>query len=278
MDIIWISQIGLALLMLAMGYYLLKHYGLEFKTKTITYIALLMVVSILLGSFLKIELPLLGPNSFEIKFDTLPIFFIGMLFGPTWGFVSGFMIDMIQLILTPTPYPFLGFTLNLMLTGAIAGIMFHGQKKFKPSSYQWMTQLLVFSLLVVSLALVWFLPSFRINREQVVLSLTVKIGVSLALAIVSGLLMFMNLKIQKSEFSLKYMRLLIICEVLIQMLLTSLWLAILFKIPFVLSLAPRIIEGLFMVLALHIAGMALAKALFSKELMKETSDYDENTI
>ena len=64
------------------------------------------------------------------------------------------------------------------------------------------------------------------------------------------------------------MRVVILCEIVIQMILTSLWLTILFNIPFWLSLIPRVIEGIFMILILHGVGLMLAKGVFNQELFK----------
>lgn len=68
---------------------------------------------------------------------------------------------------------------------------------------------------------------------------------------------------------MKYMRIVLVCEVLIQMILTSLWLMIILDIPFVLSLIPRVIEGVFMVLVLHGVGLGIAKGIFSRQLMRD---------
>lgn len=269
MDLIWISQVGLGVIMALMGYFVFKKYPLELSTRTMTTVALLMVIAVLLGSYFKFELPLLGPNSFEIKFDTLPIFYIGILFGPSWGFIGGFMVDMMQLVLAPTGFPFLGFTFNLVLTGVLAGIMFHNKNEIDIKRYTLLTQIMVVGLLIVSVLLIWFIPNFRVNRELIELTLWTKIGVSVGLLLIGLALLYLTYRIDQSTFSIKYMRLVMICEVVIQMVLTSLWLSILFEIPFVLSLIPRIVEGLFMVFILHTLGLMLAKGLFHRQLMRK---------
>lgn len=269
MTLVWSSQVVIGLVMVALGVFLFKKYPLKLETKTMTTVALLMVIAVLLGSFAKIELPLLGPNSFEIKFDTLPILFIGILFGPSWGFVAGFMIDMIQLLFAPTAFPYLGFTLNLMLTGAFAGLMFHPQREMKSlRMYSIMTQIILLALTFVSITLLWVVPTIRVSAEMIDLSFQTQVMVSIALFVVGMGLMAISSTVLRSQFSLRFVRLLIICEVIIQMILTSLWLWILFDIPFVISLIPRIIEGIFMILVLHALGLTLAKGLFNKQLFR----------
>ncbi len=93
----------------------------NFNIKDMAIIALLMSLSIVLGSYLKIKVPLFGPETFEIKFDSVPIMLIGLRYGIFRGAMSGFLVDMIQLLLSPTPFPYFGFTLNMVLYGTIGG-------------------------------------------------------------------------------------------------------------------------------------------------------------
>ena len=269
MDSIWISQVVIAVLMGLLAIVIFKRYPLKISTKMMVQVAFLMLISILLGSTFKIELPLLGPNSFEIKFDTLPIMFIGMLFGPGWGFISGFMIDVLQLLISPPAFPYLGFTFNLVLTGVIAGLIFYQRESKNLSLYTKVTQALVFILALVAIGLVVFVDEFRIGGQMVQIQVVTKILVSLALLVAGGLLIAMINKTSDSAFSSKYMRIVVLCEILIQMVLTSLWLTILFKIPFWLSLAPRIVEGIFMVLVLHFVGLILARSVFRQQFFKK---------
>lgn len=265
MNLVWISQVVIGLLMVSLGIFVFRREPLRMTPKIMTQVAMLMVISILLGSWLKIDLPLLGPESFQINFDTLPIMFIGMLFGPAWGFLAGFMIDMIQLLLAPTAFPFLGFTFNLMLVGTISGFVI---KRQVGENYHLMTQMFVVILAIISIALVWFVPEFRINREMLSLSLSTKVGVSAALIGVTGILLFLSVRVAKDAFSFKFLRIVIICELLVEMVLTSLWLFIILEIPVLLSLVPRVVEGIFMIFVLHSVGYGLAKTLFNKQLTK----------
>ncbi len=265
MNLVWISQVIIGLLMVALGVFVFRKYPLKMTPKIMTQVALLMVISILLGSWLKIDLPLLGPESFQINFDTLPIMFIGMLFGPAWGFLAGFMIDMIQLLLAPTAFPFLGFTFNLMLVGTISGIVVRSNVG---KNYNLMTQMFIVVLAIISIGLVWFVPEFRINREMLSLTTSTKLGVSIALVLVSVLLLFLTNRVAKDAFSFKFLRIVIICELLVEMVLTSLWLFIILEIPVLLSLVPRVVEGIFMIFVLHSVGYGLAKTLFNKQLTK----------
>lgn len=268
MDTIWISQVIIGVVLALLGVYVFKRYPFELSTKTMVQVALLMVIAVLLGSWFKLDLPLLGPNSFEIKFDTLPIMFIGILFGPGWGFIAGFMVDMIQLLLAPTAFPFLGFTFNLVFTGVVAGITFKQPKPSNLNLYTRFTQSIVLIMLVISVGLVIFVDQFRVSGEMIQLEFWTKLLVSIGLMIVGILLVIIVEKTKDSTFSSRYMRVVILCEIVIQMILTSLWLTILFNIPFWLSLIPRVIEGIFMILILHGVGLMLAKGVFNQELFK----------
>lgn len=268
MDTIWISQVLIGIIMAVMGIYLFKKYPFILSTKVMVQVALLMVIAVLLGSWFKLELPIFGPSTFEIKFDTLPILFIGILFGPVWGFVSGFMVDMIQLVLAPTPFPYLGFTFNLVLTGVVAGVIFHRPKPSNLNLYTRITQMLVLVMMLISIGLVAFVDQFRLSGQMVELKFWTKMMVSIALLVVGIVLIVIVERTKDNSFSSRYMRVVIMCEIIIQMLLTSLWLNILFKIPFWLLVVPRVIEGVFMILILHGIGLMLAKGVFNQQLIK----------
>lgn len=95
----------------------------NFDIKQLAIMALLMSLSIVLGSYLKIAIPLFGSETFEIKFDALPIILIGLRYGMFRGALSGVLVDLIQLLLAPSSFPYFGFTLNMLLYGMFGGLI-----------------------------------------------------------------------------------------------------------------------------------------------------------
>lgn len=130
MDLMYVSNLVCLLLIIVI---LVVSFKVDrpsyFNVKHLSVMALLMSLSIVLGSYLKIKIPLFGAETFEIKFDSIPIILIGLRYGVFRGALSGFLVDMIQLLLSPTPFPYFGFTLNMVLYGTIGGVFSGSQLK-----------------------------------------------------------------------------------------------------------------------------------------------------
>jgi len=84
-------------------------------------IGMFAAVSIIVGRFLTI----MPVPTIKISFTFLPNEFIYYLFGPTVGAVFGGILDILNLIVTPTGPYFFGFTLSGILTGVLFGLILY---------------------------------------------------------------------------------------------------------------------------------------------------------
>lgn len=237
----------------------IKRFPLNFSMRHLVLVSLLVAIGVVLGTFAKISIPLYGPESFEIKFDTLPVMVAGILFGPTWGFVAGVMMDWIQLLLYPVGFPFFGFTLNLALTGFIAGILFHSKSDTK-NLIQSSLKILGFVSIVV-LATVVVSGSYS---RKTVLPIPYRWGIGVTMVVFLILIGWMYLRLNtmelkdpKTSFMARFSYLVIICELLIQLALTSLWLYLMFQIPVMFLVIPRLLEAIPMILIFMVIGRYL---------------------
>lgn len=211
----------------------------KLNTKNLVKVALLIGLGVLLGmNGFKVAVPLLGPNSFEIKFDTVPIFLSGIWFGPAVGVLSGLLIDLIQLMVAPVAAPYLGFTLNLMVIGLIAGLVVKSKW-----NYKFINLILMLILLVVSCFIAFDQPKYL---WLILLSMG---GVA-------------YLYYTKANPTIVFM--VIVCEILVQMLATSLWLVDLLQLDFRLLLIPRLLEAPIMIW-LHVAIVEVLTKIRSKK-------------
>lgn len=228
---------GLIILLMAL---LLVYEGYKNKTKTtvklLTQMALLLALSIVLGTYLKISIS----QSFEIKLDTLPIMLMGIIGGPFWGLLGGIITDLLQLVIFPTPMPYFGFTLNLALTGWIFG------KTIKMNKYY--LKGLILSFTILSAALVAFYPKFFIDNLTNSQELVGRILMALGTLSIGYILQLMITRSKEPQLLPRTM----ICELGIQVLLTSLWLNILIGIPMPVLLIPRMIEAPFMITIIYV--------------------------
>lgn len=267
-----ITQIVVVALMVVMGIILFRTTKFEMKTQIITTVALLMVIAIVLGtSFLTISIPIFGPHSFEIKFDTLPIMFIGLLFGPAWGFIAGITTDLLQLLLTAPAFPFFGFTLNLALTGVFSGLIFSQHNKLNSTFILRITQLFLAVLGVGSLLFIGSADSIRLSGSDFVLTIPIKLILGLVLfSLTFVLIYYLNRYVghiedrNEKDYVAKFTMVVVLCEVIIQMMLTSLWLSVLFKLPWLVYMAPRIVEAVPMIFIYVFIGHLLYRILFKR--------------
>ena len=92
----------------------------RFTTRTLTTLALLTAVEIVLSRFLSI-------NAWNIKigFGFVPVVIAAILFGPLAAGIVGALADFLGALLFPIGAYFPGFTLTAFLTGCVFGFFLH---------------------------------------------------------------------------------------------------------------------------------------------------------
>ena len=95
----------------------------RFNTRTLTTLALLTAIEIILSRFLSI-------NAWNIKigFSFVPIVVAAILYGPIEAGVVAALGDFLGAILFPIGAYFPGFTLTAFLTGCVFGLFLHGKQ------------------------------------------------------------------------------------------------------------------------------------------------------
>ncbi|RDY23324.1 folate family ECF transporter S component [Romboutsia maritimum] len=112
----------------------------KFNSKTITELALLIALEVILSRFLSIHTPIV-----RIGFGFLPLAIMGILYGSWTAGIAAIFADLIGFILFPTGTYFPGFTLTAFLTGFTYGILLYNKPKY--------TIRILISVLVVCLIL-----------------------------------------------------------------------------------------------------------------------------
>lgn len=269
-----IAQIIIVMFMVGLGVLIFRYTKFELKTQTITTVAMLILIAIALGTrYLTISLPFFGPESFEIKFDTIPIMFTGILFGPGWGFIAGLLTDLLQLVFSGVSFPFFGFTLNLVLTGVISGFIFSPKNKLSAQTMTFLTQTFISLLSVIAIMFITMNDTIQLNREPFHINTPLKITSSL---IIFGLALLLIIYLYRKQnniedhqeryFVSRFSTIVVLCEIFIQMILTSLWLSIMFEVPWIIYMIPRIIEAILMIFIYVLIGQLLYRLIFKRLL------------
>lgn len=92
---------------------------------------MMIALSAILGGYLKFPINLTGSYTMKVSFGILPIIFLSIAFGPTYGAIAGGLADIVQANLFPIGSYNPVFTIGGILLGLIPGLFFLGYDKTK---------------------------------------------------------------------------------------------------------------------------------------------------
>lgn len=223
------------------------------KLQKTIFAGLMVSIGIVLSSVVSISYP---PNSTIIRFGIgyLPLIILSISLGPKLGFVAAIIQDILGYIVyiwvygTPSGPFFPGFTLNSILYGVLPGMIYNLKIKNK-NLFLYIN--FVFLLLLFAMG-IWGI----INIEQIidlienrlssdmqfdpwVIYLLIILGEIGVIAIVAFL--YKNRKYDDSSQRIIFSIMLL--EIVVTLILTPLWVSILYKIPFLPQMPLRIIKA-----------------------------------
>jgi ECF transporter S component (folate family) len=246
-------QIIAVVAIVIIGFFVFKMDALHVTGEKLAIIAMFIALSVAL-QFFSLMIPLFGFPSMRIGFSQLPLMVIGVLFGPAWAFISGIVQDFLGLIVTPTGFPFFGFTLNKIIIGLIPALLFSKNIKWSPKVAYMVSQGLLLSFLVGALTYLWMTPSIVSEGNVIEITTTIKLVFSAGSFLMIGAMMFfLNLLTKKykkyeNDFPISVWAMsVVLVEVVVQLILTPLWLAIMYNIPVLISFLLRVVKATIMV-------------------------------
>jgi ECF transporter S component (folate family) len=246
-------QIIAVVAIIIIGFFVFRMDKLHVTGEKLAIIAMFIALSVAL-QFFSLMIPLFGFPSMRIGFSQLPLMVIGVLFGPSWAFLSGIVQDFLGLIVTPTGFPFFGFTLNKIIIGLIPALLFSKKIKWTPKVAYIVSQGILLSFLLGALAYLWMTPSIVTNGEVIEITMTIKLVFSTGSVLLIGAMMFFlhllteKYKKYENDFSISIWAMsVVLVEVIVQLMLTPLWLAIMYDIPIWISFLLRVVKATIMV-------------------------------
>ncbi len=223
---------------------------IHFELKTMVLISFMSLLSLVLAVFLSMTIPLFGFPSLRFGFSQLPIMIAGALFGPWWGLIAGVLEDLLELASGFVVSPYIGFTLNKALLGLIPGLVFLLAKKDPKKLRIFM----IGSILLLYGASIGFILSTKsVSAAQVTYDLTLQVK-----AILIGLILaifpliwfmvrqFKQKAIQRTDFQ-AWLFSVVLIEIVINVILTPIWLNNLYGIPIEIQIIIRSIKASFFV-------------------------------
>ncbi len=98
---------------------------MRLSTSKISYISLLIAMSIVLTRLASIRIPLGGVEGIRIGFGKLPIILGGLMLGPLYGGLIGAIADMVGYIIQPIGPYMPHFTVISALSGILPALLIH---------------------------------------------------------------------------------------------------------------------------------------------------------
>ncbi len=256
------SQIASVLAIVLIAFISFKISQPRIELKTLVMVSLLVGISVVLA-LLSWMIPLFGFPSLKIGFSQIPLMFIGFVFGPFWGFVGGLLADVLELLTGTIAFPFFGFTLNKVLVGFIPGLVVKLVKNDDRYTRMWPTIAIVL-ISMLAMFYVFSTNQIKVDENMIAVGLEIKFVLSaLVIVLMSGLLISLNiiLKHQKNRYAFLWILALILVEMIVQLMLTPLWLDVMYGIPFIVSVSVRLIKAVVMIVVNTMIGLVLLKGI-----------------
>lgn len=276
MDIIIQGIATLVIVIIAVLVFRYNHKKIKMSHFVIS--ALLVALSIVLN-WVSVMIPLFGFQTFKVSFEQLPIIFIGAYFGPLLGLISAFVSDTVSFVINPQGTYFAGFLLNRILVALIPALCFSSLNKLKPKAMAGLTYGALGALFLGSILFILTSQSITVSKQVIEITDTMRIGISLfSLAATAYLVTILTyfLKHQTDGFAMRFVVSMILIELVIQLIMTPLWLQTMYHVPYFLNFFVRVISATVLLLIKISIGLAVNR-LFTKSL-KSLSQEDKYTV
>ena len=213
--------------------------------RKMTLTSIFLVVSIILTRFMSPYLPLFGSNSFRIGFGTIPIVLTSVVCGPFYGAICGFFADLFGALLFPSgPYLFY-FGISSLLQGVFPFFVMKFLNMNKINKYILYSVLSLLSLSLISVFLFKY-DNFNVGKNEFYLSMRDKLLIFFGFVLIFIILFFVIYFISRQTEKKSYLYnrstvfnnyiVVLFNEIIILVILGSLWKQICYSIPYVICL------------------------------------------
>ncbi|MFW5795097.1 MAG: folate family ECF transporter S component [Bacillota bacterium] len=240
------------------------------------FVGLMVAIGIVLSSVLSISYP---PNSTIIRFGIgfLPLIIISITMGPKLGFYAAIIQDLLGYVVYiwifgfPSGPFFPGFTLNAILYGVVPYYIYNFNITNK-KVFSFLNFGLLLSFLVVAIwgliKIDWIITLIenRLSEGQAFSPTIIYMILIIGLLGIISTLIFIFLKRKENEKAQKIIFTVMVLQIIVTLLLTPLWVRILYGIPFLPQIPLRIIKMPFEIFIYSILLIRVIKVVENKIL------------
>ena len=258
------SQVLCFLCLVGLFGYVFKKYPLKPTIPNLVLASLFVLLALILNA-IAVMIPFFGVPSLKVSFTLVPLMIAGAILSPSWAYLVGLIFDLVGLLITPTAFPFLGFTLSHVLVCVMPALWYQRNTTLKPQSIYHIMYLSFIILGICASFYVMQLGSVQISNQSYDVTSTMKFAI-IAFIALAILIIFMVLSYLRSKMNeevakdlAKWMVVALFCEVMYSMILTPFWLDIMYGIPWWISTFIRIIKACFMIPLNIVVGYSVLK-------------------
>ena len=257
-----IAQVVCVCILVLLFIYVVKKYPIKPSVRSMVIAALLTCLAVALNA-----ISISFGELFKISFVYLPLILAGVVLSPGYAYLVGFCMDMIGLIITPTSFPFFGFTLNHVLASTIPALYYQSARELDPKKVIPYINCILIVFALIGSFFIGFLNKASINGDVVVIDNTMKMLGITALIVLCLILVFIiritSKKVNNEQaYELgNWMLIVVAVEVAINLILTPLWLDVMYGMPWLVSMFLRIVKACVMIPLNILIGYSLVKLL-----------------
>ena len=257
-------QLLLGCIILGIGFFIFYVFPIHKDSRNLVLGALFAIIALVLKRF-SLMLPLFAVPAIKISFESLALFIAGVILPPSYAYIVALVVDLIGLIITPTQFPFLGFTLSTVLSTSLPSVMYTSMKQWGEKKLQ--TCLWALCIISISLTSMYVLTlhTVKINSLMITMNIWSKVIIISFCIFLALMLGFVILHMKRKRVSLPlfytWVCIVIVSQLTISFLLNPYWLQVMYGIPYSLSLFVRVIKECIMIPLTIIIGYQIIKVL-----------------
>lgn len=245
-------QIILFFVIVLLGIYVFKAFPFEKGNVKNLVIAAIFIILTAILKRLTIMIPLFGTESLKVGLEYIPLMLAGYFLAPSYAFLIGLASDLIGLILVPTGFPFLGFTLVMILVSVIPSLVKnyieHYKQHLSQTFVSHLAEIVIVLMGIGAVIYLYFLKEIKISDTMHTLTMSAKLPLMMIciVLVIAFIVIIHILKSKISEHQAHEFSVWILCVTLTELVctlcLTPLWLDIMYGIPYFVSLCIRVIK------------------------------------
>ena len=248
------EQLIIGCIIIMLGMFLFKTFPFEKKNvKILTLSAIFIVITLIAKRFFTFMIPLFGLESLKMGVEYIPLMIAGFILPPSYAYLVGMCCDLIGLILVPSGFPFFGFTLTMILVCVIPSLVSYYFSKMKETQIYKIVCGIVMMFAFSGAMFIYTLKSVKISGNDVMLEPTHKL-ILISMCILLTLVVYaVMLYAKKKQDEVNFIDLscwilsVVVVEGFTTLILSPLWLSMMYNMPFIVSFCIRVIKLCFVI-------------------------------